>query len=189
MSQSPTVVTSSMAASPTWRCRAAGSHGSRSWSTCAASSCSGSRARRRMPWCSSRVHLACSAATPSLPSAATTGPRSARTWISASGCSDISASAASRPASRSTPIRSAGPRRPKTWRRSKSQRCRWRRGLLQTLWRNRGMIGNPRFGKVGLGALPYMAFFEGLGPLLEVAGYVVTIVAAALGYLNWITSA
>jgi cellulose synthase/poly-beta-1,6-N-acetylglucosamine synthase-like glycosyltransferase len=67
----------------------------------------------------------------------------------------------------------------------RSQRCRWRRGLLQTLWRNRRMIGNPRFGKVGLGALPYMAFFEGLGPLIEVAGYVVTIVAAALGYLNW----
>ena len=33
--------------------------------------------------------------------------------------------------------------------------------------------------------LPYIAFFEGLGPLLEVGGYVVTIVAAALGYLNW----
>jgi tetratricopeptide (TPR) repeat protein len=36
-------------------------------------------------------------------------------------------------------------------------------------------IGNPRFGKVGLGPLPYMAFFEGMGPLLEVGGYVVTI--------------
>ena len=67
----------------------------------------------------------------------------------------------------------------------KSQRCRWRRGLLQTLWRNRGMIGNPRFGKVGLGALPYMAFFEGLGPLLEVAGYLVMIAAVVFGFLNW----
>ena len=67
----------------------------------------------------------------------------------------------------------------------KLQRYRWRRGLLQVLWRNRGLIGNPRFGKVGLGALPYVAFFEGLGPLLESAGYLVTIVAAALGYLNW----
>jgi hypothetical protein len=47
------------------------------------------------------------------------------------------------------------------------------------------MIGNPRFGTVGLGALPYIAFFEGLGPLLEVAGYLVMIAAATLGYLNW----
>jgi cellulose synthase/poly-beta-1,6-N-acetylglucosamine synthase-like glycosyltransferase len=67
----------------------------------------------------------------------------------------------------------------------KSQRYRWRRGLLQALWRYRGLIGNPRFGKVGLGALPYVAFFEGLGPLLEGGGYLVTLVAAALGYLNW----
>ena len=66
-----------------------------------------------------------------------------------------------------------------------SQRCRWRRGLLQVLWRYRRMIGNPRYGKVGLFPLPFMAFFEGLGPLLEVGGYVVTILAAALGYLNW----
>jgi cellulose synthase/poly-beta-1,6-N-acetylglucosamine synthase-like glycosyltransferase len=67
----------------------------------------------------------------------------------------------------------------------RSQRYRWRRGLLQVLWRYGRMIGNPRFGKVGLGALPYVAFFEGLGPLIEGGGYVVTIVACALGYLNW----
>ena len=43
----------STAASPTSRCRAAGSRASRSSSTCARSCCSGSPARRRMPWCSS----------------------------------------------------------------------------------------------------------------------------------------
>jgi len=74
---------------------------------------------------------------------------------------------------------------PEDWRSLRSQRYRWRRGLLQTLWRYRGMIGNPRFGAVGLGALPYIAFFEGVGPLLEVGGYLVMILAAALGYLNW----
>ena len=47
------------------------------------------------------------------------------------------------------------------------------------------MIGNPRFGTVGLFPLPYIAFFEGLGPLVEVGGYVVTIVAASFGYLEW----
>jgi hypothetical protein len=66
-----------------------------------------------------------------------------------------------------------------------SQRYRWRRGLLQVLWRYRRMIGNPRFGIVGVGPLPYIAFFEGVGPLLEVGGLLVTTLAAALGYLNW----
>jgi hypothetical protein len=47
------------------------------------------------------------------------------------------------------------------------------------------MIGNPRFGTVGVGSLVYVAFFEGVGPLLEGAGYVITIAAVALGYLNW----
>jgi len=74
---------------------------------------------------------------------------------------------------------------PEDWRSLQSQRCRWRRGLLQTLWRYRRMIGNPRYGKVGLAALPYVAFFEGLGPLLESGGLLVTFLAAALGYLNW----
>jgi len=67
----------------------------------------------------------------------------------------------------------------------RSQRYRWRRGLLQVLWRHRSMIGNPRYGIVGMVSLPYVAFFEGLGPLIEVAGYVVTLAAALLGLLNW----
>ena len=74
---------------------------------------------------------------------------------------------------------------PEDLRSLQSQRYRWRRGLLQTLWRYRRMIGNPRFGIVGLGSLPYVAFFEGLGPLLETSGYLVTVLAASLGYLNW----
>ena len=74
---------------------------------------------------------------------------------------------------------------PEDWPSLRSQRYRWRRGLLQSLWRYRGMIGNPRYGIVGLGSLPYVAFFEGLGPLLEAGGYVVSIGAAVLGYLNW----
>jgi cellulose synthase/poly-beta-1,6-N-acetylglucosamine synthase-like glycosyltransferase len=93
---------------------------------------------------------------------------------------------------RREPVRIAFDPNPLAWtqapedRRSlQSQRYRWRRGLLQTLWRYRRMIGNPRFGVVGLGSLPYVAFFEGLGPLLEVGGLLVAIGAAALGYLNW----
>ena len=47
------------------------------------------------------------------------------------------------------------------------------------------MIGNPRFGVAGVGMLPYVLFIEGLGPLIEVSGYVVTTVAFVLGFLNW----
>ena len=67
----------------------------------------------------------------------------------------------------------------------RAQRCRWRRGLLQVLWRNRGAIANPRYGGVGMVALPLMAFFEGVGPLIEVAGYVIATAGAVMGFLDW----
>jgi cellulose synthase/poly-beta-1,6-N-acetylglucosamine synthase-like glycosyltransferase len=67
----------------------------------------------------------------------------------------------------------------------RSQRCRWRRGLVQVLWRHRRLIGNWRFGMVGLGALPHMVFFEGVGPLIELSGYAVTTVAWLIGFLEW----
>src|SRR4051812_24618957 len=67
----------------------------------------------------------------------------------------------------------------------RAQRCRWRRGLLQVLWRHRRAIANPRLGIVGLLVLPYTIFFEGLGPLLEVSGYAITTAAALIGVLNW----
>jgi cellulose synthase/poly-beta-1,6-N-acetylglucosamine synthase-like glycosyltransferase len=65
------------------------------------------------------------------------------------------------------------------------QRYRWRRGLLQVLWRHRRMIGNPRYGVVGVSILPFILVFEGLGPLLEIAGYTATIIAALLGLVYW----
>ena len=66
----------------------------------------------------------------------------------------------------------------------RSQRYRWRRGLLQVLWQHRRMIGHPRYGLVGLGAIPYIAVFEGLGAPLEIAGYIVTTTAWLLGILS-----
>lgn len=74
---------------------------------------------------------------------------------------------------------------PEDWMSFRSQRTRWRRGLLQVLWRHRRMIGNPRFGVVGLSILPFIAVFEGLGPLLEMLGYLLTISLALLGVVYW----
>ena len=74
---------------------------------------------------------------------------------------------------------------PEDLRSLRSQRTRWRRGFLQVLAANVRMMGNPRYGAVGLFTLPYLAFFDGLGPLLELAGLVVSTTAVLTGVLNW----
>jgi cellulose synthase/poly-beta-1,6-N-acetylglucosamine synthase-like glycosyltransferase len=65
-----------------------------------------------------------------------------------------------------------------------NQRNRWQRGTLQVLNYHRRMIGNPRYGIVGLLAMPFYLIFEAAGPIVEVAGYVVTAVAVGLGLLD-----
>ena len=64
------------------------------------------------------------------------------------------------------------------------QRTRWQRGLIDTLWRHRGMIGHPRYGIVGMVALPGFALFEMLSPVIELSGYVMLPLLWAAGYLN-----
>ena len=63
------------------------------------------------------------------------------------------------------------------------QRDRWQRGLIETLWRHRTMLFNPRYGRVGMLAFPYFTFLEMLSPVIEVAGYVTFAITAALGRL------
>jgi cellulose synthase/poly-beta-1,6-N-acetylglucosamine synthase-like glycosyltransferase len=65
----------------------------------------------------------------------------------------------------------------------RSQRDRWQRGLIQVLWRYRAMMGRRRYGTVGTFALPYFWAFEALGPIIEVAGYVVITISTAFGWL------
>jgi cellulose synthase/poly-beta-1,6-N-acetylglucosamine synthase-like glycosyltransferase len=65
----------------------------------------------------------------------------------------------------------------------RSQRDRWQRGLIQVLWRYRGMMGRRRYGSVGMFALPYFVAFEALGPLIEVTGYAVITLSLAFGWL------
>jgi cellulose synthase/poly-beta-1,6-N-acetylglucosamine synthase-like glycosyltransferase len=64
------------------------------------------------------------------------------------------------------------------------QRTRWQRGLIDTLWRHRGMIGHPRYGIVGMVALPGFALFEMLSPLIELSGYVMLPLLWSVGYLD-----
>jgi cellulose synthase/poly-beta-1,6-N-acetylglucosamine synthase-like glycosyltransferase len=74
---------------------------------------------------------------------------------------------------------------PETTKALASQRNRWHRGTLDVLARHRVMIGNAEYGRVGLLAMPYYAVFEAFGPVVEGLGYVVTLVGACFGLINW----
>jgi cellulose synthase/poly-beta-1,6-N-acetylglucosamine synthase-like glycosyltransferase len=64
------------------------------------------------------------------------------------------------------------------------QRNRWQRGLSECLWRHRRIAFNPRYGALGMLGVPYFVLFELVGPLLEVAGYIVLPVAVISGALS-----
>ena len=64
------------------------------------------------------------------------------------------------------------------------QRNRWHRGLLDTLWRHRRMIANPRYGAVGMLSLPFFVTFEFLGAFVEMFGYLSLVVSLILGVVN-----
>ena len=72
---------------------------------------------------------------------------------------------------------------PESLRVLRRQRTRWQRGLIDTLWRHRGMMGRPRYGIIGLVALPGFFLFEMLSPVIEFSGYLVLPLLLLLGYL------
>lgn len=76
---------------------------------------------------------------------------------------------------------------PETMRYLRVQRRRWQRGCLETLFFNRGMIFNPRYRAVGLIAMPAMLIFEVAGPLVELAGYAVSVALLVLGRIGPVT--
>jgi cellulose synthase/poly-beta-1,6-N-acetylglucosamine synthase-like glycosyltransferase len=64
------------------------------------------------------------------------------------------------------------------------QRDRWHRGLADVLWRHRAMIGRPRFGALGLVAMPYFLLVELLAPAVEAFGLLGLAVALPTGALD-----
>jgi cellulose synthase/poly-beta-1,6-N-acetylglucosamine synthase-like glycosyltransferase len=69
---------------------------------------------------------------------------------------------------------------PETIRVLSRQRRRWQRGLAEAVWRHRRVVANPRFGLLGVAAMPYFVLFELLGPLIQLLGLPVVIAAFAL---------
>ncbi len=66
----------------------------------------------------------------------------------------------------------------------RSQRRRWQIGLLDTLLAHKRLFLNPRYGSVGLLAIPYNWVFELLGAAVEALGYVIIPFSLVMGELN-----
>jgi len=64
------------------------------------------------------------------------------------------------------------------------QRNRWQRGLFDSLWYNRVMFLNPKYGVIGMLGFPYFVFVELLGPVVEFIGYAGFVFFALM---NWVS--
>ncbi len=64
------------------------------------------------------------------------------------------------------------------------QRRRWSHGLAGLLSKHREMIFNPRYGRIGMVVLPYFLFFELLGALIEMIGFVVIALGLYFGVVD-----
>ncbi len=73
---------------------------------------------------------------------------------------------------------------PESLRVLRRQRTRWHRGLIDTMWRHRAMLGRSRYGSVGLVAMPGFVVFEMLSPLVELSGYLLMPLLWAMGSLS-----
>jgi len=64
------------------------------------------------------------------------------------------------------------------------QRSRWHRGLIHSLWIHRRLIWGRESGSLRWIGLPYYFFFEFLGPIVELIGYIIIPIAYCLGFLS-----
>jgi cellulose synthase/poly-beta-1,6-N-acetylglucosamine synthase-like glycosyltransferase len=73
---------------------------------------------------------------------------------------------------------------PDTLRILASQRRRWQRGALETFFRHRHMLFNPRYGRIGMIGMPMSLLVDVFGPIAEIAGYVMVPILYFSGMLN-----
>lgn len=66
----------------------------------------------------------------------------------------------------------------------RSQRRRWQIGLMDSLFKHKRILFNPRYGSIGLIAAPYFWIFEMFGPIVEAIGYVLVPLSYFFGLLN-----
>ena len=66
-----------------------------------------------------------------------------------------------------------------------SQRARWQRVISETVWYYRRMLGNVRYGTVGLLGMPYYVIGEVLAPVFQALSVVVLVLGVAAGLVGW----
>jgi cellulose synthase/poly-beta-1,6-N-acetylglucosamine synthase-like glycosyltransferase len=64
------------------------------------------------------------------------------------------------------------------------QRGRWHRGLIHSLWLHRSLWWSRNAGSLRVIGLPYYWFFEVMGPLVELTGYILIPIAYFMGFLS-----
>ena len=64
------------------------------------------------------------------------------------------------------------------------QRSRWHRGLIHSLWLHRALLWGKHSGSLRWIGLPYYFFFEFMGPIVELVGYIIIPIAYFLGFLS-----
>jgi cellulose synthase/poly-beta-1,6-N-acetylglucosamine synthase-like glycosyltransferase len=66
-----------------------------------------------------------------------------------------------------------------------TQRTRWTRGLVESLWTHRKIFLNKIYGRLGLLGYPYWFFFEWLAPLIAFSGFIYSIYLVVTNSINW----
>lgn len=66
----------------------------------------------------------------------------------------------------------------------RSQRRRWQIGLMDSLFKHKNMLFNPKYKQVGLITLPYFWIFEMFGAVVEFLGYLLIPLSYIFGLLN-----
>lgn len=66
----------------------------------------------------------------------------------------------------------------------RGQRRRWQIGLMDSLFRHKELLLNPKYGIIGMVGAPYFWIFEMLGPVIEVLGYILIPISYVFGLLN-----
>jgi len=64
------------------------------------------------------------------------------------------------------------------------QRGRWHRGLIHSLWLHKSLLWGKHSGSLRFIGLPYYFFFEFMGPIVELVGYIIIPIAYFLGFLS-----
>jgi cellulose synthase/poly-beta-1,6-N-acetylglucosamine synthase-like glycosyltransferase len=65
------------------------------------------------------------------------------------------------------------------------QRSRWQRGALETFFKHKVMLFNPRYGRIGFLGFGHILVVDVAGPLVEVLGYVLVPLLTGLGLLSF----